>query len=352
MEIAKQILKSGSNQMQSSLQVQTKWRLRYPLRKVMHLGVLLSFGLGTAFSNSLYAQSAGLRNSVPSGQGYSSKIGREASVKTAAPQHPVKITMQHWKPIFEGIEEARGTVEGKYHSVMYVMRVDLHAHGISVVGTPHAGSKATISETVSKFAREQHVQVAINGSFFFPCCASVSEAKGVAGLMITDGQVIAPPSSKAAARGVDTALLITRKNKAHIERVTPDTDIDTDDFYTAITGVGLVADGEVVNSLPMFPANGANPRTAVGLSSNNRFLYLVAIDGRRTGYSMGTTLKETAEVMLALGARNAVNFDGGGSTTMVMQNAAGKIVEVNRPSGKQERYDANALGIHALPLKH
>jgi exopolysaccharide biosynthesis protein len=66
---------------------------------------------------------------------------------------------------------------------------------------------------------------------------------------------------------------------------------------------------------------------------------------------MGTTYRESTYVMLALGAYNAVNFDGGGSTTLVEQDAAGKLVVVNRPSDKHERLDANALGIHALPLK-
>lgn len=350
-EMTKQISDSGDDRMQSSPQARTKWQLRHPLRKVIHLGLLLSLVLGAVSSRSLFAQTPDHGRSAASLRSHAAAINPKGSGKAASPQHSVIVHLQAWKPVFQGVEEARGSIAATHHAVMYVMRVDLHAHGISIVGTPHAGSKATISETVSTFARERHVQVAINGSFFFPCCAAVSEPKGVRGLMITDGNVVAPPSSKAAARGVDTTLLVTRNNKARIERVTPRTEIDTDDFYTAITGVGLVANGRVVTSLPKYPANAANPRTAVGLSSNNRFLYLVTIDGRSPGYSMGTTLKETAEVMRDLGAANAVNFDGGGSTTMVMQNAAGKIAVVNRPSGKRERYDANALGVHALPLQ-
>ena len=93
-----------------------------------------------------------------------------------------------------------------------------------------------------------------------------------------------------------------------------------------------------------------NPRTSVGLSQNGRYLYVVVIDGRQPGYSIGTTSTETAEIMLAFGAYNAINLDGGGSTDLVEDNGHGGATIVNRPSGGAERFDANQLGIRALPL--
>jgi exopolysaccharide biosynthesis protein len=56
-------------------------------------------------------------------------------------------------------------------------------------------------------------------------------------------------------------------------------------------------------------------------------LLLVVIDGRRPGYSVGATLPEAARVMQSLGARDALNLDGGGSSAMVVR---GRVV--NRPS--------------------
>ena len=44
---------------------------------------------------------------------------------------------------------------------------------------------------------------------------------------------------------------------------------------------------------------------------------LVVVDGRRRGYSDGMTLRELADLMRGLGARDAINLDGGGSTTLV-----------------------------------
>jgi Phosphodiester glycosidase len=82
---------------------------------------------------------------------------------------------------------------------------------------------------------------------------------------------------------------------------------------------------------------GRNPRTGVGIKRNGKVL-LVTVDGRQPGSSVGMSLKAFAHLFRRLGARWAVNLDGGGSTTMVVRN---KIV--NRPSGSSERAVGSAL---------
>lgn len=79
-----------------------------------------------------------------------------------------------------------------------------------------------------------------------------------------------------------------------------------------------------------------HPRTIAGRTSSGAIV-LVTIDGRQTT-SVGATLKEAAGVALALGMRNAINLDGGGSTTMVANGAL-----VNTPSGSSERAVGDAL---------
>ena len=69
-----------------------------------------------------------------------------------------------------------------------------------------------------------------------------------------------------------------------------------------------------------------HPRTMAGLTNAGKIL-LVAIDGRHFDHSVGASFKEEAGVMRALGAVEAVNLDGGGSTTLVID---GELV--NRPS--------------------
>jgi large repetitive protein len=103
----------------------------------------------------------------------------------------------------------------------------------------------------------------------------------------------------------------------------------------------LLLDGEsVLHRVPRIwqPfASGRHPRTAVGTRADGTII-LVVVDGRQEGYSVGMTLEETATLMLELGAVDALNLDGGGSTTLV--TAAGII---NRPSDAEERPVANAV---------
>jgi exopolysaccharide biosynthesis protein len=82
-----------------------------------------------------------------------------------------------------------------------------------------------------------------------------------------------------------------------------------------------------------------NPRTAVGIARSGRRLILAVVDGRQKGYSDGMTLRETAELMRALGARDAINLDGGGSSTLVYRTQSGMRI-ANRPS------DSLPNGIH------
>ncbi|MBA2511598.1 MAG: phosphodiester glycosidase family protein [Rubrobacteraceae bacterium] len=60
-----------------------------------------------------------------------------------------------------------------------------------------------------------------------------------------------------------------------------------------------------------------NPRTLAGTTSGGDLL-LVAVDGRRPGYSVGASFEESAGIMDALGSDEAVNLDGGGSTGMTV----------------------------------
>lgn len=80
-----------------------------------------------------------------------------------------------------------------------------------------------------------------------------------------------------------------------------------------------------------------HPRTLAGVTRDGKLLVAV-VDGRAPGSTIGASFFEAAELMRWLGARDAINLDGGGSTTMVI----GKKV-VNRPSDGAERAVGDAL---------
>jgi len=80
-----------------------------------------------------------------------------------------------------------------------------------------------------------------------------------------------------------------------------------------------------------------HPRTAIGFSKDSTKLFLITVDGRQEK-SVGMTLRELADLMLKLGVYQGLNLDGGGSTTMVVNNAV-----VNNPSGGVERAVGNGF---------
>lgn len=82
---------------------------------------------------------------------------------------------------------------------------------------------------------------------------------------------------------------------------------------------------------------GKNPRTAIGYNKNDNKMYIVAVDGRSDGYSVGMTLTELSYYMYSLGCNEALNFDGGGSTTLVIRDSV-----QNKPTdyfGEREVYN-------------
>ncbi|MFD1859339.1 phosphodiester glycosidase family protein [Aeromicrobium camelliae] len=120
--------------------------------------------------------------------------------------------------------------------------------------------------------------------------------------------------------------------------VGPSADVDM-----AIAGSHqILRDGEVPE-LSGSLATSVHPRTAVGMNADGTELFVVTIDGR-TAASRGMTLPELGEFMADLGAENAVNLDGGGSTSMVARPAGAEDVRVqNTPSDGHERQVPNAL---------
>lgn len=82
-----------------------------------------------------------------------------------------------------------------------------------------------------------------------------------------------------------------------------------------------------------------HPRTAVGLNADSSRFYFVTVDGRQPVISNGMSLKELADFLIHIGVYHGVNLDGGGSTTMVVDD-----VMVNSPSDATgERTVANAM---------
>ena len=103
-------------------------------------------------------------------------------------------------------------------------------------------------------------------------------------------------------------------------------------------GQDVAVDAPIVEGTISRNAETRHPRSAIGFSRDSSTLFLVVVDGR-TQKSVGMTLTELAALMRRVGAWQAMNFDGGGSSTMIVDGSV-----VNTPSDSTgERAVGNAL---------
>jgi hypothetical protein len=120
------------------------------------------------------------------------------------------------------------------------------------------------------------------------------------------------------------------------------------DPFVAVEAVGgfpeLLRGGRaVLGEVPVLESFGAqrHPRTAIGWSTRTGRVFLVVVDGRQPPYSAGMSLAELLWLFQRLGASDALNLDGGGSSAFVIRGAV-----QNRPSDREgERAVGNALAL-------
>ncbi|MGI5506907.1 phosphodiester glycosidase family protein [Lentzea sp. CA-135723] len=113
---------------------------------------------------------------------------------------------------------------------------------------------------------------------------------------------------------------------------------------TAIGGRQLL----VENGRNVAPADPLHPRTAVGFSKDGKKMQMLTVDGRQSPYLQGLDLRDLADAMIELGAHNALNLDGGGSSTMLAREPGTTGLNVvNTPSDGGERPVPNGLALYA-----
>ena len=201
-------------------------------------------------------------------------------------------------------------------------------------GTNWGMKEATLQAQAIETRRNVNVVGAVNASFF-----NMANGQPI-GALVMNGMVITTS-------GAESTFWIDADGKAHISgadfRVTEEMGVKE-----AVGGSSiLVKDGAVV--YPEDYSGGTNPRTAVGIKADGTVVFY-EVDGRQAPYSTGMYLYELALMMKDLGCVDAMNLDGGGSSTFATQregedndNGRAGLTIRNRPSDGYERTVSSTL---------
>jgi exopolysaccharide biosynthesis protein len=257
------------------------------------------------------------------------------------------LTVNPWQPIFRGVEHATGETDEPRLQKVTAVRVDLHDPDIRLITTPSNWFDPgdTTRQTASSYISSTGVQVAINGQYID--LATSYPYGDLFGLSMNEGEIVSPAQDLNALIGVNPGtLLVTQDNQAQIQQTFPSTDLTG--VWTAVESWAYLLVNGVNTGDPRFIPGNIEPRFAVGLSQDGRYLILMTIDGRQSGYSLGATSYEESEWLQRFGAYNGINLDGGGSTHLWTSETGGSTYALNSPS--ENRAVGNHLGIYALPL--
>ncbi|MGI6235809.1 MAG: phosphodiester glycosidase family protein, partial [Christensenellales bacterium] len=120
---------------------------------------------------------------------------------------------------------------------------------------------------------------------------------------------------------------------------------DISDLKMALGGGAVLVENGSIPKTFSHNIPGTHPRTAIGFTADKKNMIMAVVDGRQA-QSRGMSQQEMAELMLSLGAHDALNLDGGGSSTMVVRPFGETQTKViNNTSEGVQRLIPNAIGI-------
>ncbi|MCL2763876.1 MAG: phosphodiester glycosidase family protein [Treponema sp.] len=243
-----------------------------------------------------------------------------------------------WQPVSGGIDYFHGKIESP-RLEFWALQIDLSSANIGIiVKGGNTDSHSILSTRVTSFVRDNDLIAGINAVPFDIVSSTEGQPIKNSGLVISGGELISPlnPFYDAIVFYKDGRAAITSQSSI---RSVENIENAAGGFHQILAG-GQAAQRTNENSA-------RHPRSAAGLSDNGMYLYLLVIDGRRAG-SIGSTEKETALLLRALGSWDGINFDGGGSSALAMRSSDGNVRAVNTPVHRiqgQERAVAGCLGI-------
>jgi exopolysaccharide biosynthesis protein len=269
-----------------------------------------------------------------------------------------------------------------------VAEINLTAPGISfemspavTPPSPYNQTYVTTLQTTLAFQQQVGAQMAVNTEFFlpYPGAGPTSSYTNLVGFAASNGNIYSPFQTPAQSYAIVTdapAINITQNNQASIVTAAGNgTQVQQNvSIYNAFSGSAQIITNGVV-TIPVYKDathpnglltpdsygtsysnsnswyNAVNARTIVGLTQNNQTLVIFTVDN--AAGSQGMNLTEAANYLLTnYGVYNALNLDGGGSTTLTAENpTTGVDYAVNNTSNAGGlRAEGANLAIFAEPV--
>jgi hypothetical protein len=260
---------------------------------------------------------------------------------------PAPIPMK--EKLYEGVTYRRVVRVFPRPMIAHVLEIDTKVKGIEFLVTPpdSEGETPLKARTTSQFLEEFGLQIAVNGDKFYPWWSRnpadyyphVGDPIAPVGFTASQGEVYWLGDLEEV--GIEPTLYINRRNVLSFNN-------QPGRVHNAISGDRMIVlKGEIA---PDLDDGELEPRTAIGINRNGRFLYLVVVDGRQPFYSAGATFVDLAELLIDQGAFAGMSMDGGGSSTLVVEGDNGKPMILNSPIDNyipgRERPVGNHLGIY------
>lgn len=261
-----------------------------------------------------------------------------------------------------GMTYRRVVRSGEQRFVAHVVVLDLTTPGLAFAVTPADRSRGMeyVAMRTSRFLEIRRALLAINASYFLPFSGGTpggddfyphdGEPANASGAVVVDGAIVSPVETDLDLR-INAMLCFEG-----LRLLIADGQSCPAGFPSGVAaGPRLLADGvrRSFSANENYQAMSPHPRTAIGVAQDRRRAWIVVVDGRQKGYSDGANLIALTDLFLELGAVDAINLDGGGSSTLVRASPDGSAHVLNRPIHVgvpgRERPVANHIAI--IPAK-
>ena len=240
-------------------------------------------------------------------------------------QDSVQITYANWnkKEIKKGIIWYQGHFENLFNAVQEInwVEIDLHNYHKNI----HIAAEPSKLIPTSSFAEQNQALVAINASFFD------MKNGGSVDYLKLNNQILSQSKEKPNARA--NAVFSISKKKLRIQENTKQNVEESKAPSIMVAGPLLLVEGQYAELAKNAFNDNRHPRTAIAISSKHK-LILMVVDGR-SNMANGMNLKELSQVLKWIGAKDAMNLDGGGSSTLYIKGEGSNSI-VNYPSDNKK----------------